>query len=384
MPSPADFQFVLTPAPAQTIDGTDYPGSPANTPPIGPITISFGGAAGIGTKQTRDGVDYYFKELALDLADVAWPNAGYFSYIVTETAGTNTYTPVAPVKSEVMTYSLAQYRLDVVIWNNPDTDELEVYNVGAWRLVTDPEIPGVGKLDPTPGGERWVYDETEEHRWITNPGDSGTDMRFSGMAFVNTFVRTIGDPTIPDPDSAALNISKAVTGIGADQTLAFSFSVTLTRGPLDKETGTIPAQIWDTSVTPNVMVGSAISITPGTPTTFTLTHGQRLALGDAPVGTTYVVSETATPLYKPSYIIITGGGAGVANPAPGPDFGGALATGIQYIRELPNSAAFSNERQSIPITGLTVNNIPFVILILLAAGGLVIFIVFKAKRRNHN
>ena len=349
-----NFEFVLTPETAAD--------APIAGPAIGPFNIAFGAADAANVNTELAGMDRYQKQLDITatLNAAAWTSAGNYYYIITETANTNTFNPVAPVTSETITYSAAQYRLQLVV--DYVNGVLGVVGIGAYRIVGDPGNPGIGKVDPTPGNEQKIFDGDEEF----------------GIVFTNDFIRKVGEPDTPTPDNSALNVSKVVTGTGADQTRDFDFTLNLTRGPLDTDTGPITARIFNAAGT----AIETISVTPGTAASFKLKHGEILALGAAAVGTTYVVTETGVPLYIPSFIITTAGvAAGVVPGSVGTD----LPTGTQHIGDRTiglNSAAFTNEREPIAPAGLSVNDIPFALLIMLAAGGLVTFVVIKVKKNK--
>jgi len=209
------------------------------------------------------------------------------------------------------------------------------------------------------------------------------------MVFTNNFVRTNGttdpeDPDPTDPDESTLNVSKTVAGDLGNQQMFFDFNIAVVTPDLGQ---TIPAFYRAFVVENGAVVTDLTNNVVGTPTgdswinvassgttLFRLRHGQALVFVNTPVGTSYNVTETAAATYETSFIITTNGVP--ANAVAG------LITGIQFVGELANSAAFTNTRDSVVPTGLLVNNLPFIGLILVAVGALVIFIVVKSRKQK--
>jgi len=121
--------------------------------------------------------------------------------------------------------------------------------------------------------------------------------------------------------------------------------------------------------------GSYIRISTSGSTAFSLKHGQRLVFVDTPVGTTYTVTETAATHYTTTVTVVTDNGAGVTI--------AGLTTNAQRVGETANSAAFTNTRDSVTPTGLNLDNLPFIGLILLATASLITFVVVKIRKGRY-
>jgi len=137
-----------------------------------------------------------------------------------------------------------------------------------------------------------------------------------------------------------------------------------------------------------------ITVTSGTQFTYSLQDGQKLVFVDTPVGTSYSVNETGTLGYTPSETVTYGstplqtntdagtkGSALSTDTAIAPVFGGVAYT-TNLVGESTNSAAFTNDYQTITPTGILINNLPFIGLILLAVGAFGAYVVVKSRKRK--
>ena len=318
------------------------------------------------------------KETGNLFAGVTFPHAGVFVYEIREIADSNA--PAFPDEHSLLYYSQAVYTLTVYVANHSNGGTY-VHAVGTLITTDDLGEPGSGKVDPTPGG-------------------NGEDYFFSQMAFTNDYVKTEGptDPEKPDPvNESTLLVSKTVGGDFGDRSQFFTFDMTLTVPALVRD---VPAYYrayvleGDTVLT-DLTAHAEASVIGGTEdmpylkiatdgtTTFELKHGQRLVFVDTPVGTSYIVEEAATTHYVPSVVITTGGTTEISMTAA---ISEKLSTETQFVGESDNSAAFTNTRDSVTPTGLNLNDVPFIIMIILAAGALVtaaVIKVRKGKRHSH-
>lgn len=151
--------------------------------------------------------------------------------------------------------------------------------------------------------------------------------------------------------AGTLNVSKTVTGNLGDKNKYFEFKVTLT-GENGKTYGDSYA------VTGGSKDDNPKSIVIGQETTFMLKHGDTLSIANLPYGVTYTVTETAVTGYETTKT----GDSGT--------IGAATQT-----------AAFTNNKNGSIDTGVTTENLPYVLLIgfvVLAGAALLI------KRKAHN
>ena len=341
----AIFNFIATPV---SVDGDTNRAGPA----LNNLSVSYPDADAI-VEGPEGNVLSLVVETGNIFQGVDFPHAGIYVYTVTEAPGPNTAIDADP--NQQLTYSDAAYELTVFVKDRADGSGRFVYALGA-RITVAGEGQNAGdKVDPTPGGDQAYY-------------------FFSQMTFVNDYVKT--NPTDPEAGASTLFVSKVVTGDFASREQMFDFSMTLTV-PFILENP--PAHYRAYLVDADGSVSDTyIQVSTTVPTTFSLKHGQRLLFFDTPVGTAYTVTETGTPNYFPSAVITTNGAAvGIPEDA----MGAPLATGERFVGEADNSAAFRNRRNSAPITGLDLNDLPFIVLIALGLGALVTFIVVKARKR---
>ena len=151
--------------------------------------------------------------------------------------------------------------------------------------------------------------------------------------------------------AGTLNMSKTVTGNLGDKNKYFEFKVTLT-GENGKTYGDSYA------VTGGSKDDNPKSIVIGQETTFMLKHGDTLSIANLPYGVSYTVTEAAAD----GYTTTKAGDSGTINAAE-------------------HTAAFTNTKEGSIDTGVTTENLPYVLLIgfvVLAGAALLI------KRKAHN
>ena len=151
--------------------------------------------------------------------------------------------------------------------------------------------------------------------------------------------------------AGTLNVSKTVTGNLGDKNKYFEFKVTLT-GVEGKTYGDSYA------VSGGSKDDNPKSIVIGQETTFMLKHGDTLSIANLPYGVTYTVTETAADGYTTSATGDTG-----------------------KINAAEQTAAFTNTKTGSIDTGVTTENLPYVILmglVVLAGAALLL------KRKAHN
>lgn len=248
-----------------------------------------------------------------------------------------------------LTVSKAKYTVDVYVKNKIAGTGTYVYSVVVNKELDDSGNASTGKVDPNPG---------------VNQGDN------SGFRFVNTYTKQAGTKDPEDSNkNLALSISKTVAGDFADKTHGFTFNVTINL-PTTAAKPSYDGYVGEEKYTFN----------NNTATTVTLTHGQKLKFEDLPAGTRYTVTETGTTGYTPSASIIeNGSSATVANANKGQD----LEVENKLVGENANSTAFTNtyDDNSVTPTGIIINNLPFVLMVVIAGSGLALYVV--SKRRAH-
>ena len=365
-------------------------GTQVGTTGVGEVTIAFDGERATPRAETFEAtigaVSTYYLESADIFAGIAFPNAGIYTYIIEE-ARTN-YTIVDPLH-EALETSIAKYEVSVMIREDDDGVPY-IFHIGAYRIITEDGDPGTDKVDPTPGGNQ-------------------TTTFYSQMTFENRYVRTNGaddpddpdpgdpdpgdpDPLDPDAGDSTFNLSKVVMGDLGSHSLPFQFSLQIDvpklipgyvlgyyKAYLVDSTGVLdpaiidglPSTMIDVDTTSNGY--SYIKFPDNTAVNIQLTHGQSLVFINTPVGTAFSATETAETGYDTSVTIWNN--SVLTSTA-------ASLTAAGYVGELFNAAIYVNDAGDVTPGGVNVNDLPFYGLILLAVGGLVLFIVVKARKRN--
>lgn len=300
--------------------------------------ISFtGGETGTTTKRQRVGFPTYTE-------------AGKYEYTVTENEAAQ---PAIPKDSahEKMIMSKAEYKMDVYVTNG-DTG-LQIANIIVNKTKDDKGIAATGKVDI-----------------------SDTDQ--NGFKFTNTYVQEAGTgdkPSNPDEDYTkygSLNVSKKIelneNGGTASTTDKFSFKATF-NFPAGTDANTLGG------VKAN---GSDITLKAGGTYDFTLTNGGSEKFTGLPVGTTMTVTESATPNYKGS-ANVTINGADESTVAA-TKYNEAITVSDKKLGQKKNAVDVTNTYNNVPVTGIIMNNLPYIAMIVIGAAALVVYV--QNKRKN--
>ena len=338
--------------------------------------------------------DFLYKESsALFPASMTWPRAGIYIYTITEQQSTN-YT--VNTATETLTLSKAKYELHVYVAEKTSSPgQYYVWAIGAYKILNDEGTDtggGTGnKVNPMPGGPG---------------GSTGYLTPYSQMIFENKFLRHGSEqpPTNPNND-VKFKLSKAVTGMVSDTGLYFSFNVTIYRpGGVSSKTH-YKAYVYEgTSTTPvnnltpntdtsSLIVSNYLNIPVNTAVTIKLKHGQYLGFTNIDAGAEYVINELAAANYQASYTLTKSGVA--TGPVSAFDFNQSLTTPTTIINIYPttqqnptpawvDSAAFSNLRETITPTGITVNDMPYYALVVIGIAGLAGYLFFRIKVRKND
>ena len=155
--------------------------------------------------------------------------------------------------------------------------------------------------------------------------------------------------------AGTLNVTKTVAGNLGDQSKKFDFTVNFTKPDGEDVNSTITATVAGVGATDfNIAWDDKGTYTY----TFQLAHGQKASFANLPYGVTYTVTETAVTGYETTKT----GDSGT-------------------IKAAEHTAAFTNTKEGSIDTGVTTENLPYVLLIgfvVLAGAALLI------KRKAHN
>ena len=197
---------------------------------------------------------------------------------------------------------------------------------------------------------------------ITAQGANG---KTDKILFTNTYAK----------NNATLTIEKNTEGDYADKTRKFDFEITFTKSPMSDQTiftGTIGAQ--------------SVECTAGQTKTFKLADGEQLVFNNLPVGTTYMVKElAATDGYTPKVTVIENQTPTVTNKTVQETE--ALDTLKEngknnLVGENENKVTFTNTYKDVAVTGIVMNNLPFILLVAVAIVAFVSLAVIKRRRTS--
>lgn len=284
-------------------------------------------------------------------AKVTFPTyteAGQYEYTVTEN---QIATPAVTGEHEKMIMSQAEYKMDVYV-ENTSTGGCQIANIIVNKAKDDKGKTETGK--------------------VNNIGDTDEN----GFKFTNTYVQEAGtgtDPTNPDPtynQFGSLNVSKTINKNGADSastTDEFSFQATF-KFPTGTDANTLGG------VKAN---GKAITLTDGA-CNFTLKNDGNEKFTGLPVGTTMTVTESATPNYKGSAKVTINGAPGKTIEAT--KYDEAITVSNQKLGQKKNAVDVTNTYNNVPLTGIIMNNLPYIAMIVIGATALVVYL--QNKRKN--
>lgn len=213
------------------------------------------------------------------------------------------------------------------------------------------------------------------HVYVSNKGNNGEvyvkaitatankdGSKQSEIIFTNTYDKT-----------ASLEIIKTVEG-EADFTKDFEFTIQFTAPPLSNETEFI-----------GHIDGTELHFPVGKTVSFKLHHGQTLVFDSLPVGTRYIVTEIgAEDGYTPKVSVIENGVK--LTDKSGEDKDSLASTGDNasgnLVGENQNQVTFVNTYHEAPITGIILNNLPFILLIGITVIAFVALAVLKRKKAS--
>ncbi len=326
----------------------------------------------------RPDMDYCLVgEKVIDLTDVVFPHAGAYTYTLTEQQ--TLYDGSIDVAKETIFYSQAAY--EITFYVSEGVNGLYVSAIGARIRKNDDGTDGTGaKVDPTPGiGEE----------------------RGGGLCFTNGYIKQNGgiDPT--KPSEQAFIVSHAVSGDFADTSKYFEYDVGLFYDAPFGATWSCKGYILNTSgnviedytkSAPNSIIKEDASgkkyievpiFLAIKPEQIFLKHGEKLVFTDVPVGTRYQLYIYGVEDYSTTIKCFINGLE--QNPDLTFDFNNNC--GIGYPGTVigdnsPNTAAVTRIHKTIPVTGLIIDNLPFVMILIVAAAALVVFILVKSRKRR--
>lgn len=278
-----------------------------------------------------------------------YPEAGKYEYTVTETQTADPI--VANSEHEKMIMSQAEYTMDVYVTDGATGTEIS--NIVVNKVKDDAGQTATGKVDI---------------------GNTDTN-RFN---FTNTYVQEAGtgtDPTNPDPiynQFGSLNVSKKIvnangTATTPDDEFAFTATFAFPKGTDANTLGGIKAN------------GGDVTLAEGGTYTFHLKANKNMKFTGVPVGTTITVKESAAKNYKGSAEITINGTklTSVAETSYNKEL---TAVRSQKLGQKQNIVDVTNTYNDVPVTGIIMNTLPYVLMIALCGVALIAFVGFKRRR----
>lgn len=277
-----------------------------------------------------------------------YTEAGKYEYTVTEN---ETATPaVTNGEHEKMIMSKAEYTMDVYV---EDTNSgCQIANIIVNKTKDDKGGNATGKV---------------------NIGDTDKN----GFKFTNTYVQEAGTgdkPSTPGEDYdtyGSLKVSKKIineNGGTASATDSFNFKATF-----NFPTGTDASTLGGVKAN-----GSDITLKAGGTYDFTLTNGGNEKFTGLPVGTTMTVTELATPNYKGSANVTINGVN--EKPIEATKYNEATTVSDKKLGQKKNAVDVTNTYNNVPLTGIIMNNLPYIAMIVIGAAALVVYV--QNKRKN--
>lgn len=307
------------------------------------------------TNDADDEASIYQKKSMTDiLANTTFPAAGVYTYTVAETKGS----------TDDFTYDEQKYVLNVYV-KNDGTKTVEVKK--STDGTTEGEKVDVKKTDPTKDAE-----ET---------GTSDGTVTVQGFTFDNKYKKT--NKKTDDNTEGYLNISKAVDGDYGDKTYGFEFAITLTAPRLADATAKAKYSIYNADGTK----ADGGEMAYGSAQNFALKHDQTLRFYEIEAGTKYSVTEklassgvTKADQYTASAVAKVGGtDVTVDTVAKHEDLTVETYVIDDDTATLDDVAYTNTFDDSVSPTGILINNAPYIILALVAAGGMTFYVVKKRK-----
>lgn len=279
-----------------------------------------------------------------------YTEAGKYEYTVKEK---QTVEPaVANGEHEKMIMSKAEYTMDVYVIDG--VDGTEISNIVVNKVRDDEGKPENGKADI---------------------GNTSTNT----FNFTNTYVQEAGtgtDPTNPDPtynQFGSLNVSKKIVNANGTATTsddAFAFTATFAF-PTGTDANTLGG-IKDVN-------GDPVTPAEGGTYTFHLKANENMKFTGVPVGTTITVKESAAKNYKGSAEITINGTQ--LTPVSATKYNAELtAVNNEKLGQKQNTVDVTNTYNDVPVTGIIMNTLPYVLMIALCGVALIAFVGFKRRR----
>lgn len=225
------------------------------------------------------------------------------------------------------------------------------------------------------------------------------DTKVEKLEFVNRYAKNNGSLTISKSLADSNKTDVAAEGKHTenfnDKSKAFTFTIELEKpASADENLTKVTAKYYKQD---NQIEDKEIPF--GQEQTFTLKDGEKLVFeSNLPIGTIYTVKESAVANYTPSAKVTQDGQvvqfdgqnqkSGTKNTelnaADGANKGDAVYQNKLFIGEGENKVEFTNTYDFIVLTGIVMNNLPFILMVVVASLGFCMYTIAKKRRYSHS
>lgn len=168
--------------------------------------------------------------------------------------------------------------------------------------------------------------------------------------------------------AGSLAITKTVTGNMGDRSKYFAVNVTLT-GEAGKTYAASYTVTGGTKLVNGTDDATASTISIGTPATFYLKHGETFTISNLPYGVTYTVTEE-------NYTAEEDGGYDT------PAYTYSDAGTTKTVDSSSETVGITNNKGAIVDTGISLDSLPYILLLVISLTGAVVFIVKRRSSRE--
>ncbi|HPZ00629.1 MAG TPA: QVPTGV class sortase B protein-sorting domain-containing protein [Clostridiales bacterium] len=329
---------------------------------INPVTFTTGTGEWKATNDADDEAALYIEKSFSDILNgVTFPAAGRYTYTVTETNG----------GVEGFTYDDTEYIVDIYVKNGGSK------TITVWKDGTQEE--GGAKQDATKTDP--TKDEVEQN------GDGNVTVQ--GFTFDNKYVKT--NEKEDKNEEGFLNISKTVVGDYGDRTYPFEFTINLTKPKNAPADAVAKYSVYEKDAPVDAAPVRSGTMNYGEDVEFNLKHDEVLRFYVIEAGTKYTVTETLSTSgvtkaeeYTASATATVGGEAKDVNTVGKHT---DLAVGeyvvddkLDTLDDIDYTNTFDDD--SVSPTGILINNAPYILLALVAAGGMTFYVVKRRREEN--
>ena len=302
-------------------------------------------------KVLRKQSDNFLASFKAAMATSTNMTTGEYVYTVKSTS-----TVTKAKNNDVFTASNAEYKLNIFVAQHTD-GKLYIKGLSIINTKNDAgtDTGNDTKVDGTPGSTT-----------------GGTESNFSGLKFVNEYVAKAGsvDPTDPnDPKSYAFKVTNNTESKGT-QTGSFEYTMTVT-----KPTGITTAD--DTYV--YYVDGTKQTGTYGTAVKFTLPDTKSMMIQSCYAGSKVTVDQKGVANWTATAETTFNGVKDTQKLSAA--VGKNLQVANKTLGQKENKVDYKNIYKDIAVTGIIVNNFPFIIMIAIAVVALAGIVAMNSKKR---